>query len=183
MRITAEPRSDQWNADDFIVGPRTFTIKQVHPGRAEQKYDFELVEGEGRAWRPPVTMLRVLTAAWGDQAQDYRGRRVTLFLDPTVKYGGKEVGGIRISHLSHIDQRMTLWITESRGRRTQYTVDPLPTPEPAGVDPDAIEQATTLEQLKDLWEATPPPTDAQRERIQVRKAEMEQAAEHAAVQE
>ena len=37
MKITAEPRSDQWNADDFIGGPRTFTVAGVKVGKAEQK--------------------------------------------------------------------------------------------------------------------------------------------------
>src|SRR5690606_39998173 len=45
VKITAEPRSDQWNADDFLGGPRTFTIAGVREGTADQKYDIELVEG------------------------------------------------------------------------------------------------------------------------------------------
>jgi hypothetical protein len=48
MKITAEPRSDQLNADDFIGGPRSFIIANVHEGKAEQKYDIELA-GEPRA--------------------------------------------------------------------------------------------------------------------------------------
>lgn len=37
MKITAEPRSDQWNADDFVGGARVFTIAGVKVGAAEQK--------------------------------------------------------------------------------------------------------------------------------------------------
>ena len=75
MKITAEPRSDQWNAEDFTGGSRTFTVGRVKTGAAEQKYDIELLEGEGRVWRPPVTMLRVLIKAWGDEAEAWNGRR------------------------------------------------------------------------------------------------------------
>ena len=132
MKITAEPRSDQWNADDFTGGPRTFTIAGVKPGAAEQKYDIELVEGEGRAWRPPLGMLRVLMHAWGDESPVWIGRRVTLFKDATVRFGKEIPGGIRISHLSHIGNKpLNVPITVARGQRRTFTVQPLPDAEPA----------------------------------------------------
>lgn len=128
MKITAEPRSDQWNADDFIGGPRTFTVAGVKVGSAEQKYDIELVEGEGRFWRPPLTMLRLLIHAWGDEASQWVGRRVTLYRDPTVRFGSDAVGGIRISHMSDLPggKPLTAMLTSTRGRRAKHTVDPLP---------------------------------------------------------
>lgn len=126
MKITAEPRSDQWNADDFDGGPRTFTIAGAKNGAAEQKYDIELMEGEGRVWRPPLTMLRVLMVAWGDETAVWVGRRVTLYRDPTVRFGNEVLGGIRISHMSDIgDKPLAVKITVARGRRTTYTVQPL----------------------------------------------------------
>jgi hypothetical protein len=135
MKITAEPRSDQWNADDFTGGPRTFTVAGVKTGVAEQKYDIELVEGEGRVWRPPLTMLRVLLTAWGDEASVWSGRRVTLYQDSTVRFGKDAVGGIRISHLSHIAKPLSMAVTVTRGKRATFTVKPLaevaPAPKPA----------------------------------------------------
>lgn len=128
MKITAEPRSDQWNADDFIGGPMTFTISGVKVGSAEQKYDIELVEGGGRFWRPPLTMLRLLIKAWGDDATVWIGRRVTLFRDEKVRFGSDAVGGIRISHMSDLpgNAKLTAMLTSTRGRRAQHTVEPLP---------------------------------------------------------
>ena len=133
MKITAEPRSDQWNADDFLGGARTFTIAGVKDGTAEQKYDIEL-EGETRAWRPPLGMIRVLMQAWGDESEVWVGRRVTLYRDQTVRFGSDVLGGIRISHLSHIEKPLNLKVTASRGKRVTYTVQPLP---------DAPKQADT----------------------------------------
>ncbi|QWY79691.1 hypothetical protein PP637_gp63 [Arthrobacter phage Persistence] len=130
MKITAEPRSDQWNADDFTGGPRTFTVAGVKEGAAEQKYDIQL-EGEARAWRPPLTMLRVLIAAWGDDSNVWIGRRVTLYQDPTVKFGRDVLGGIRISHLSHLDKPLQIKVTTTRGKREPVTVQPLKEPAPA----------------------------------------------------
>ena len=137
MKITAEPRSDQWNADDFLGGARTFTIAGAKDGTAEQKYDIQL-EGEARAWRPPLGMLRVLMQAWGDESEVWVGRRVTLYRDQTVKFGKDVLGGIRISHLSHIEKQMNFKVTTSRGKRETYTVQPLPdapAPKPAPTTP------------------------------------------------
>lgn len=124
MRITAEPRSDQWNADDFVQGPRTFTIASVKEGSAEQKYDVVL-EGSDRVWRPPLTVLRILLAAWGDNGQDWVGHRATLYRDASVRFGPSEVGGIRVSHVSHIDKPMRIALSEKRGSRKAHTVEPL----------------------------------------------------------
>lgn len=127
MKVTAEPRSDQWNADDFVGGPRTFTIAGVKAGTAEQKYDIELVEGEGRAWRPPLTMLRLLIAAWGDEAAQWTGRRVTLYRDETIRFGPDAVGGIRVSHMSDLPggKPFEVKLTATRGRRAAVKVQPL----------------------------------------------------------
>lgn len=142
MRITAEPRSDQWNGDDFVGGPRTFTIAGVKPGKAEQKYDIDLVEGEGRVWRPPPTVVRILLAAWGDESDVWIGRRVTLKFDPTIQFGPERVGGIRISHLSHIGKTMKLASTVKRGKKTPVTIEPLPDVAPAAaVASDDISRA------------------------------------------
>lgn len=127
MKITAEPRSDQWNADDFIGGPRTFTIASVTVGKAEQKYDIELVEGEGRSWRPPLTMLRLLIAAWGDEAAEWVGRKVTLYRDPSVRFGSDAVGGIRVSHMTDLPdgKAFRVPLTSQRGRRSLVSVEPM----------------------------------------------------------
>lgn len=137
MKITAEPRSDQWNAEDFLQGPRVFAIAGVKNGAAEQKYDIDL-EGESRVWRPPLTMLRVLLTAWGDDSDAWVGRRVQLFHDPNVRFGKEAVGGIRIAALSHLDGPLNLKLTATRGKRVTYTVQPLkdaPAPKQAPSQP------------------------------------------------
>lgn len=155
MKITAEPRSDQWNADDFIGGPRTFTIAGVKAGTAEQKYDIELVEGQGRSWRPPLTVLRLLIAAWGDEASEWIGRRVTLYRDPSIRFGSDAVGGIRVSHMSNLpgNKRFEVKLTSTRGRRASHAVDPLPDAPPPIVDDEATEfeaRIATAAMLADL---------------------------------
>ena len=159
MKVTAEPRSDQWNADDFIGGAKTFTISGVRVGSAEQKYDIEL-EGQDRAWRPPLTMLRLLMHAWGDESDDWIGRRVTLYRDESIRFGSDEVGGIRISHMSNLpgNRPLTVKLTKTRGRRQNHTVEPLPDAPPQITEEavagfrSAIAEAATLDALKSVWD-------------------------------
>jgi hypothetical protein len=70
-------------------------------------------------------MRRVLIEAWGKDGAQYKGRSMTLYADPKVKFGGIEVGGIRISHMSHIEQEKTMMLTATRANRKPFTVKPL----------------------------------------------------------
>lgn len=163
MKITAEPRSDQWNADDFIGGPRTFTIAGVKVGSAEQKYDIDLVEGQGRSWRPPLTVLRLLIAAWGDEAADWVGRRATLYRDDSIRFGPEAVGGIRVSHLSDLPggKPLDVKVTTSRGKRGTIRVQPI-TEAPKTTDPTPEQIAGThdRDELRAMWNASSPETRA-----------------------
>ncbi|MBB4642331.1 hypothetical protein [Rhizorhapis suberifaciens] len=120
------PKSDQISADDLIAGPLTIRIAEVdiRPG-TEQPVTIHYDDDGGRPWKPCKSMCRVLVAAWGPDAKAYVGRAVTLYRDPKVKWGGMEVGGIRISHLSDIDREMVMALTATRGKRAPYTVKPL----------------------------------------------------------
>jgi len=124
VRITAEPRSDQINYEDFLSGPKVYTVGGVRNGTAEQKYDIQLQE-EQRVWRPPLTVLRTLIACWGDDATVWQGRQVELFGDPSIRFGKEAVGGIRIKALSHLDEPKTVTVTVSRGKRQKITIQPL----------------------------------------------------------
>jgi hypothetical protein len=119
------PKSDQLNAEDLLTGPRTFTVAEVRQGSAEQPVDVHLVEFPGRPFKPSKTVRRIMVAAWGKDSAAYAGRRLTLYRDPTVRFGGQDVGGIRVSHMSHIEKRIVLALTVTRGKRAPYTVEPL----------------------------------------------------------
>lgn len=135
---TTAPRSDQQNFDDYVSGPKTVQISEVTAGSAEQPVDIHLVEFPGRPFKPSKTVRRILVAAWGPEASNYVGRRMTLYGDPTIKFGGATVGGIRVSHLSHIDKPLTISLTETRGKRKPHRIEPLPdAPTKPAADPTA----------------------------------------------
>jgi len=121
------PRSDQLNAEDLLTGPRTVTVTEVRRGSVEQPVEIVTEEfGPGRPFKPSKTVRRILVSAWGAEASKYVGRRMTLYRDATVRFGGQDVGGIRVSHLSHIEKRIALALTVTRGKRQAYVVHPLP---------------------------------------------------------
>jgi hypothetical protein len=78
---------------------------------------------------------------------------MTLFRDDSVLFGGIAVGGIRISHLSHIEKDLTLALTVSRASRKPYTVKLLAVAAPidhtAAIE--AINAAATLADLQTAW--------------------------------
>lgn len=121
---TIAANSDQLDAVDLIAGPRTFTIEKVSKNNDEQPVNIKLVEFP-RVWRPSKSMRRVLVACWGVDASEYAGRRVTLYCDPTIRFGGQEVGGTRISHLSHLDAPKKVALLVSRTKTESFVVQPL----------------------------------------------------------
>lgn len=122
---TLAPRSDQLNAEDLLTGPRVFEVEKVTKGSAEQPVEIHLVGYPGRPFKPSKTVRRILVAAWGAEASAYVGRKMMLYRDPAVKFGGMDVGGIRVSALSHIDKKLVLALTVTRGKRAPYVVEPL----------------------------------------------------------
>lgn len=139
------PKSDQLNAEDLLSGPRTVTVEQVAKGSAEQPVNVHLAEFPGRPFRPSKTVRRILVSAWGADAATYAGRRMTLYRDASVRFGGQDVGGIRVSHLSHIDKPITIALTVTRGKRAPHTVHPLPAERPASrVDAEPAPPALSL---------------------------------------
>ncbi len=120
------PKSDQLNADDLIVGPRTVRIRDVTiRGGQEQPVSIFFDGDGGKPYKPCKSMSRLLVAAWGADAKKYIGRSLTLFREPSVKWAGLEVGGIRISHMTDIDTPLTLALTATKGSRKPYTVRPM----------------------------------------------------------
>ena len=173
MRVTIEKKTDQLNYEDFLGGAtRIVTIAGVKAGTKEQQYDIA-IEGEKRVWRPAVTVLKLLVEAWGDDATEWVGRRAMLYGDPTIMFGRDRVGGIRVSHVSHIAKPVTANLTETRGKRKAHTVEPLPDAPAAPSQPtEALVAATAdRDQLRAWWTEYPNLRPAIEARIDALKAD------------
>ena len=150
---TIAPKSDQLNFDDFIGDEtKTITITGVKVVNSDQPIELHSAEYPGRPFKPGLTMRRVLIGIWGKSAAGWEGRSLRLYGDPDVKFGKQAVGGIRISHASHIDAPKTLMLTVTRGKKAPFTVEPLPT----YTVTDAIgwlSAATDLQTLQKSWQS------------------------------
>lgn len=160
MTESLQPRSDQINADSLTAGPVVVTVTKVVPGKASQPFDFELAEFPGRAYRPGVTMRRVIAAAWGKETDAYTGKRMELYCDPDVRYGKDVTGGIRISRMSGLKKPLTIRAQTTRGKRAPFTVEPLPDAAPSSpvrhLTPEDIAACTSIEELRAMWQAASP---------------------------
>src|ERR1035437_2693538 len=125
MTPTIVPKSDQINADDLLSGPITIKITDVKVTAGKEQPVSIYFEGSEKAYRCCKSMSRVLVAAWGADASKYKGRSLTLYCDPKVKWGDMEVGGLRISHMSDIESSLTMALTVTRANKRPFTVKPI----------------------------------------------------------
>lgn len=143
ISATTLAKSDQLNADDIIGGPITVQVIDAYVVGGDQPVQIHLDGWEGRPYKPSKSMRKVLEFAWGRDMSIYPGRWMTLYRDPSVKYGGQEVGGIKISHLSHIDSPIKLALAVTRGKKAPHTVAPLTPPAGHGDRPEPATNTTT----------------------------------------
>ena len=127
MLSTIIPKSDQLNADDLIGGVHKI-IRITGVSRCkepEQPIAINFDGDNGKPYKPGKSMRRVLVNVWGPDGQAYIGRSMELYRDDTVKFGGMDVGGIRISRMSDITKPITMALTATKASRKPFTVRPL----------------------------------------------------------
>ena len=165
---TLAPNSDQLDAVDLLTGPRTFTVERVVVNKSDQPVNVHL-RGFPRVYRPGKNMRRVLAALWGSDSATWTDRSLTLYCDKTVQFGGQTVGGIRISHMSHIDGVQKASVIPTRGKSALWTVQPLkdapaPSAHTAPTEADVKASADT-DLLRSWWTAHPHLQDAIKARV------------------
>ena len=148
LRATIIPKSDQLNAEQLLGGSMTITVSDVRLGSGEDQPVVVHYQGEnGRPFKPCKTMRKVLIHAWGADGRKWVGRSMTLYNDPAVKFGGEDVGGIRISHMTDIERDIKVSLTSTRGKKAKYEIRRLAAVQGANHDA-AIVNAATVEDLK-----------------------------------
>lgn len=153
---TIVAKSSQQNADDYIGGSRTITVTKVElTESADQPVAIFFTGDEGKPYLPCKTCRRVMVRVWGPEASAYIGRSLTIYRDDRVTFGGLAVGGLRISHMSHIDKDVTLALQEKRGNKKPITVKPLKVAAEKAADTPRPAKAPTVDR-----EPPPPLSDA-----------------------
>lgn len=124
-----EAKSDQLNAVDIMGYEPVIRIRDVRVVNGDQPVSIYFDGDNNRPWKPSKGMLRILAGAWGRDSSQWVGRFAQIFFEPSVKYAGKEVGGIRIRALSDIDSRGLMFaLTISKQKRDPYHVKMLDVP-------------------------------------------------------
>lgn len=122
LRSTIVPKSDQLNAEQLLGGDMTITVTDVRMGSEDQPVILHYTNDQGRPYKPCKTMRKLLIFAWGEDGRSWVGKSMTLYNDQAVRFGGMTVGGIRISHLSHIERDISVSLTATKGKKAQHTV-------------------------------------------------------------
>lgn len=121
---TLEAKSDQLNALDIMGAEPVIRIRQVEVKKSAEQPVWIYFDGDNnRPWKPSKGMRRIMAAAWGRDSDNWIGKHAQIYCEPTVKYGGKEVGGVRIRALSDIPESgLMCALTISRTVREPYHV-------------------------------------------------------------
>jgi hypothetical protein len=169
LRHTIVPKSDQLNADQLLGGPMTITVAGVKLNDGEQPVTVAYEGDGGRPFKPCKTMRKLLIHAWGADGRAWAGRSMTVYNDEAVKFGGESVGGIRISHLSHIKpSEIKVALTATKGKKALYVVKRMVDGDQKHID--AIKAAGTIDALKDAFKLAFRSANKQPEREAIFKA-------------
>lgn len=149
LRSTIIPRSDQLNSEQLLAGPMTITVTEVRAGGGEEQpvSVFHNVYPD-RPYKPCKTMRKVLILAWGPDGTKWVGKSMELYCEPSVKFGGEVVGGIRISRLSDIPRDIKVSLTATKGRKAMHEIKPLEQSPALKAALGAIAAATGRESLQ-----------------------------------
>ena len=100
--------SDVLRYVDLRGGEYTLTIKAVRKGKvtgangkssgkAMIYFDGRGADGQDRKpLAAGAAVLSVIAGLYGPDVRDWIGKAITIYADPTVTYGGAQVGGIRV---------------------------------------------------------------------------------------
>lgn len=142
-----EAKSDQMNADDLIGKPLTIRVSKVTLNQTDQPVNIYYEGGDPKKpYKPCKSMLRLISAFWGIDANGWIGKSMTLYRDPDTTWAGQPCGGIRISHLSGLDKAETVSLQQSKNKRKLYTVEPLVEQKPT---PKAPSMAVVIKSFND----------------------------------
>jgi hypothetical protein len=131
ISFAMEAKSDQLNAPDIMGNDRIIKITRVNVVKGDQPISVYFDGDHNRPWKPSKGMVRILAAAWSTESANWVGKSVQLYFDDTVKWAGKEVGGIRIRAMSDIPQNgLKVMVTLNRQQRNAHVIDFLNTERP-----------------------------------------------------
>jgi len=81
--------------EDRVMTIKTVKLEDMPGDDGQQKWVLYFRE-EAKGMALNVTTIRVLEKAFGDDSDNWVGKRVMVYVDPNVSFGGRVVGGLRL---------------------------------------------------------------------------------------
>lgn len=81
--------------EDQVCTIRTVKLEEMQSNSAETRWVLYFQE-HPKGMVLNTTTIRVLEAAFGDDSEMWVGKRVKVYVDPTVSFQGRIVGGLRL---------------------------------------------------------------------------------------
>ncbi len=124
ITFALEAKSNQLNAIDIMAFDRIIKIREVHVKKTPDQPVSVFFDGDNnRPWKPSKGMLRMLASAWSPVSASWVGKSAQIYCEPSVTWGGEEVGGIQIKGLTDIPAKgLNLMLTISRTKRVHYFI-------------------------------------------------------------
>ncbi len=152
---TVKTKSDQLNADDLIAGPVDVLITGIRRGSADQPIIIDIAGH--MPFKPCKTVRRILIKGWGDNGHEWVGKSMKLYNDPSVKWAGVAIGGIRVSHMSDI-QPFDAVLNASAKHKMKHSIQLLVPEDFTPVINDYLN--TPADKQQALWETLNPQQQA-----------------------
>lgn len=126
MSDTIIVKSDQLNYSDFL-GSETKIIKITRVDKIDGPQSAVIhYEGEnGKPYKPSKGMRVAIILCWGKFKDNWVGKSLELFGEPSVRWKGEPQGGIQIKSASHIEKEITFMLTISNKKRVPFTINRL----------------------------------------------------------
>lgn len=114
MKINEMKESKYISKEDVGVNGKNLTIRNsdhllqenVAPDNKPPEMKWILYFNEARKGlalnQTNISLVAHITGS--EETDDWRGKPVQLFEDPTISYGGKVIGGVRVRHVSNAPQ-------------------------------------------------------------------------------
>ena len=153
LSVTAQAKSDQLNSDDLLGGDLMITVTSVRIGTSDQPVIIGYEGDNGKPYKPCKSMRKVLIFAWGENGNAWIGKSMTLYNKKDVKFGGVEVGGIRISHMSDIQSDIKISLTATRGKKEPYMIKKLELSRPKAQPAQQKQEKPLSDRIKNLLTA------------------------------
>ena len=125
VRDAMKAKSDQLNYVDIGSGELLIEVENAVISSSDNGVRVSVYYAgcNNRPYKPSKGMVRLISAAWGEETDDWIGKQMLLYGDPTVRWAGEEVGGIRIKGFSHIKKEgITEFVALSRGKRRKVHI-------------------------------------------------------------